>query len=402
MPEEKPITQFIVCQFCGNCFDSAFGLFTIIGCMETCPYCGGMNPTPDRLQSDPVPEMPPHVALRYLQAKVHPANYSDLVTRIKSVPLKDVAASYSANIARLHSLIDLPATLIYFSKVIEHHADKTNLVVFGVLDPVEITPEKDREWKDRMAASVAEWAHSTDAASHQREFVRIGQGSLPSMLRNGGAELQRGFEAILIGQITGVWTAFETLAGDLWEVALNMRPHGLAEMKGKPKHRISKLAGVGAGSGESAIQREDSKSNRDGVSLSLQEINKISKGDYDLSARMGTLLRNENNFTRLEGIRKAYSEAFFEHANKIDASLSDRSLDALNIVRNVFVHRAGRADKEYSSRAKSFPILPQLENGDRLPINGGLVGQLIGPVMKKSMELLEAVDSWLVSHTDIK
>jgi hypothetical protein len=42
-----------------------------------------------------------------------------------------------------------------------------------------------------------------------------------------------GLEAMLSSAITGTWTAFETMAGDLWEAALNAHPDGLAELKGK-------------------------------------------------------------------------------------------------------------------------------------------------------------------------
>jgi hypothetical protein len=44
-----------------------------------------------------------------------------------------------------------------------------------------------------------------------------------------------GLEALLFAQILGTWTAFETMAGDLWETAINLHPAGLAELKGTKK-----------------------------------------------------------------------------------------------------------------------------------------------------------------------
>ena len=113
---------------------------------------------------------------------------------------------------------------------------------------------------------------------------------------------------------------------------------------------------------------------------------------------MGTLLRQGFIFTRLEGIRAAYSAAFDEQSSKIDMALADKSIDALSIVRNVLVHRAAIADKEYEDKCKSVQAIPQLRVGERFPINGAIIGNITGPAILKSMELIEAVDRWIESH----
>jgi hypothetical protein len=52
--------------------------------------------------------------------------------------------------------------------------------------------------------------------------------------------LPLGVRALMSGFLIQTWTAFETLAVDLWIAALNARPMGLAELTGSPK-RIAKL-----------------------------------------------------------------------------------------------------------------------------------------------------------------
>jgi hypothetical protein len=46
-----------------------------------------------------------------------------------------------------------------------------------------------------------------------------------------------GLEAMLSSALTGTWTAFETMAGDLWETAVNIHPAVLAELRGKRKRQ---------------------------------------------------------------------------------------------------------------------------------------------------------------------
>jgi hypothetical protein len=48
------------------------------------------------------------------------------------------------------------------------------------------------------------------------------------------AETRSGLDASLGSMVTGAWTAFEILAGDLWEQAINAHPTGLAALAGKP------------------------------------------------------------------------------------------------------------------------------------------------------------------------
>lgn len=214
-------------------------------------------------------------------------------------------------------------------------------------------------------------------------------------------EIRLGVEAIFSLQIVSLWTAIETLLGDLWEEAINARPSGLGDLKGKPGTRISRLAMSDSANpkvGKSTTDDEHSDDNK-GRSILLSELRRVSRGSYNVSNLVGTLLRAEFNFSRLSSIREAYSLAFFEHSNGVDKALSDKAFDALNVARNVLVHKAGRADQEYIGRTKSISTLPQLALGEQLVLNGTTTTNLNVPAIEAANRLIRAVDQWIISHS---
>ena len=200
--------------------------------------------------------------------------------------------------------------------------------------------------------------------------------------------------------VTGTWTAFEVLARDLWEAALNAHPAGLADLTGR-RNRIGKL------SGEKRAKSEDQESDMsadklpgDETTIRLHDIRELTHGDYDIRNRMGSLLIGRFKFTTLRGIREAYSVAFSEQekrarTTRIDDALAAQSLDALNMVRNLIVHKAGIADAEYEARARNCPLAPQLRAGKAMSFDGEVCQALIVPVVSTGIELVKAIDTWL-------
>jgi len=169
--------------------------------------------------------------------------------------------------------------------------------------------------------------------------------------------------ALLASLLVSSWTTFETLAGDLWESAVNARP---------------KLAA--------------------NVSKSI----KIDMLQKHGPQKLGTILREqrEAGFATLEEIRISYKRAFVEHGDRVQASLIGNALDALALARNLIVHKASRCDEEYARRSKGLPQLPQLEIGQELLLNGSLVRSLVEPATIAARDLIAAVGSWMRTHPE--
>ncbi|MGC1860803.1 MAG: hypothetical protein WA733_06670 [Methylocystis sp.] len=178
-----------------------------------------------------------------------------------------------------------------------------------------------------------------------------------------------GQEAWLTAQITATWTAFEAMAGDLWEAALNCKPAELAKLSG-------------------------TKQNGDSRNI---DINFIHKYNYNISNRMGTIFveTNKYKFDSLRGIRQAYKDAF---GGCLDYLIDDTALDALSIVRNNLIHSGGIIDEKYRRRSSILPLEAVGEAGSHIPLEGELATKLINPVLKLGNALLIAVDSWLTAH----
>jgi hypothetical protein len=182
--------------------------------------------------------------------------------------------------------------------------------------------------------------------------------------------LADGAEAWMAAQITGTWTAFETLAEALWEQALNVNPVGLADLSG----------------GKRSGGKDEDKS----VPLWM-----LSKHGYDLSAKMGTILKDKFSFDRLDDIRRAYEQARFDGDEEIATLIHDSSLDALSAVRNMIVHNGGIADSEYLSKRSCLPSGAIASLGEPVLFDGQLVSALIAPATQLGWTLIAAFDRWL-------
>lgn len=145
-----------------------------------------------------------------------------------------------------------------------------------------------------------------------------------------------GIEAVYSAAMTGTWTAFETLAGDLWVKTINNYPRKLATLSGTPD-RIKLLSEKGitkkgqkdkqnkiiVQEGENPVdddnddidEDDDDESFRSKQKISLSDLDVISKGSYNLEHLMGDLLVKSGrvSFSSLDGIREGYSRAFSEN-----------------------------------------------------------------------------------------
>ena len=180
-------------------------------------------------------------------------------------------------------------------------------------------------------------------------------------------------EAMLASYITGMWTAFETLAGDLWEQALNVSPENLATLQGVPKGQQRKR-----------------------IDLDIIKLH-----GFDLQQKMGTILRGKYPMSGLSEIRDAYTHAFVVDADATIAAINDPVLDKLSAVRNLIVHKAGRVDQEYLERTKRFDDLPTAMLGIDLPIDSQFVADLLRSSTAVSFALLRSVDEWIDQHKNM-
>lgn len=169
--------------------------------------------------------------------------------------------------------------------------------------------------------------------------------------------MQVGTSALYATMIIGVWSAFETLAGDMWISALLSRPQlaGLIPLD-RPsleKHVRSKMSGL--------------------------------QGKKD-------------------GIVNQYTATFADHVPPLLARPDFSNLFVVVAIRNRLVHSAGIVTGDFvtaatdHSRAFSDFGLSSLAVGNTIQMTGNLVHRCINTTVNAAMQLMYFVDEWFADH----
>ncbi len=287
--------------------------------------------------------------------------------------LQPVSRAFTYNVLGVKAQLVFFIFALNFTRDIERHEAIAELELYGKINPDACTGVRSealmlriQELYNQANQRIFERDRSMTLEAHNAIRFQMHDMFMRLQLVTRGMpdEVNVGAERYIASMLLGVWTAFETLAGDLWEAALNAHPRILSDLK----------------SGEKTVP-----------------INQVQRFGYDLREKMGTILRKKYSFDRLDGIREGFEDAFSVDAEKIRAALSVKALDVLSALRNAIVHKAAIADSEYLSRAKSLP-LPQLSVGDKILLDGDLIVPPMKEAIKAGDDLLFAVDEWITQH----
>ncbi len=186
-----------------------------------------------------------------------------------------------------------------------------------------------------------------------------------------------GLEGIAAAILIGAWTAFETLSTDLWIAAVNQRPHTLGHSEPKASDDVV------------VFQRK---------SILLDHIR---DWDFDLREHMGDAIAYKFNFQSLKGIRHAYEKTFPDEST-VNEPLKHPDLWLLSSIRNLYVHRGGIIDVTFDRNVQSNEELAVLGIGEELRPSSDLIKQLLQSAYRCSVDLLLAVDKWLINNPDRK
>ncbi len=258
-----------------------------------------------------------------------------------------VAANmFKSNLLRIQSLGRLPTMMAGAAKVwqtFEMLARKK----LEIDSPLPVIPETDLPPSGHISKELLrvhlnrQWF----ALSQKMETLggmQIGEMAISQMAPVGGDEIAEGIEAVLIGMLTGTWTAYEVLVEDLWKSVVLEFPF--------LKKRITE---------------------------------------------------DEWKCAGLRSLRKARNLYKFTLRYDTDAilhCLSDQNLDALALTRNLIVHCGGKVDKGFEKGRKKIAQLncfSHIQRDQRIPVDGQIVRDLILPICPVGLGLAKAVDEWL-------
>jgi hypothetical protein len=193
-------------------------------------------------------------------------------------------------------------------------------------------------------------------------------------------------ESALASMLIGAWTAFEVLVGDIWEACLNARPNEAIRVAGE-------FLPLDA-TGETEEQRKKRERARHGFLLK-----KIQDEGFDLTDKMGTVLRDDFPFIRLSGIIETYKRTFNERdplLQPIVNELRRGSLKSLAALRHVLVHCGGIADKDFIDGVQHDADLRQIKIAQRVTFDGQAVANLVHSAINNGCNLVRYADQWLI------
>jgi hypothetical protein len=201
--------------------------------------------------------------------------------------------------------------------------------------------------------------------------------------------LPLGIETVLSGVVTGTWTAFETLATDLWVTAVNARPMTL-------------------GTNAYLAPKRDLVDTDTRDKLGSLSIDILRQYGFNLGSSMGTMMHEKRiaTFNTLDDIRNAYAQAFCIRRNGTRSPLPEvknwfsgpdyEKLRVLEALRHVLVHRGGRADKAFLDRVEDkAQVFSVSKREDIVVLDGAIVRDYCNAGVKRALVLLRGVDIWL-------
>lgn len=249
---------------------------------------------------------------------------------LKTETLRAVGAAYERNIRRVYALVLFAPAAIWTAICVQRHTD----------DIEHRFPKKD----ERTRIALIDQAVKKEVAQHVAIFARGGNDAEKlldqqhnisfEMLSSQSPDYDDGPEAWMASQIIATWTAFESMAEDLWEAALNTKPKILSRLAGRSQSKTK--------------PGDDPKRIR---------LDWLYQHDFNLADHMGTIFLEERrySFDALDGVRDAYADAFSVDGEAIVKIISDKALDAISLIRNNLVHNGGIIGAKYLKRASVLP-----------------------------------------------
>jgi hypothetical protein len=236
--------------------------------------------------------------------------------------LKEIHSRYCNSIEQVFTLLSSPLIMMTFAmtKVKETHLSIENAVKLGSYfnkppqDPKDAAKHLIDFFKDQIEkANVNVYEEAIKEANS---------------LYKKSNEIRDCFTNIGLNALVNSWTLFESFSKDIWISCLNKYPQLLNQKVVNSK-----------------IENESE------ILGKTIPIHILSKYNYNISNHLGEILSQKYEFTRSDGIKKAYKDLLNLEEGELQF-LTHESLNQLEISRHILVHNSGIIDSKYLSRSK--------------------------------------------------
>ncbi len=256
-------------------------------------------------------------------------------------------------------------------------------MVGGLLEAL-VPGETTEKFSVMLAQAMVDWAHkngpeSGEAPNVAEYLAQIGLSAkveeLHSSLRGTLANsegLGPMWRYIMQSGLVRAWVALEAMTEDLWTGALDRAGRRLRQ---EAFGSVNKATGDGQGIGRRTI-----------------DIAIFAKHDFNLQDKLGTVLAPKVSFKTVDGISSAYKAAFgFDQKHPAPTFRDRKSLEPIEAMRHVIVHRGGVMDAQYAAKAS----LDTSMVGRPLNFKRETLDQAVGVVASQGLYLLMQTAVWL-------
>jgi len=283
--------------------------------------------------------------------------------------LRPVALAFLANLTRTARFALMPAHLALLARNNQLWLDYIDATFGRSLSPeAKYSPRNFSEEEIQLIRPVLE---KYCTASGVKELIDdVGIPFVEHNLKD-NKDVQASMMAVLSTIVLESWTAFETLASDLWVIAVDQGPKDVRNRLMLSKNWLTP---------DDQITPE-----------------KVHEIEYDSSRHFGSFLRDVGkvSFQKLDYIRRFYSAAFGKQTDELFEKIEAGYIFALSGFRNALVHNAGKADKRFVKAVARFEEFRSIKPNAILPLDGEVVRKLHNSAIVLGWKLIGFVDGVL-------
>ena len=270
----------------------------------------------------------------------------------KSECLREVSETFLWNLLRTSTFALMPAWIAL-------EATRDQFWRENVASP----DDSDEVWDAKMNAAAENWRNMPN--EEFRKFIdKVGIEFIEAHLGSSRATAL-GIDAIFTSIVVESWTAFETLAAELWVTTLDNNSSIATRVESAGVLRIGKKKNV--------------------------------RTTYDLTTNPGSYWFEIQRavFQRLEEIRTLYVAAFGDEVKNLFDETEDGYIAVLSAVRNVIVHKRGRADLKFLTDIGGFSKFDGVKEHELLLLDGKDVQKMRDAAMQIGRKLIQLADAAL-------
>lgn len=294
----------------------------------------------------------------------------EIVEKTTLKGLRNAVESFRDNIIGVIDLLALPYLLLDLGAHGIIHAIAFALTSTQArLPSTDAHSEAERASLDKLALKMAE-EHWVDKG-HQERKRKMVHSVLAGIYQNPRGKSST--QVLLQSALVRAWSSLESLAEDLWEYSLNI---GIDQLGIAAAERV-------------LSDQESQKRNVEGLLAQSVQIHVLARYGWNISGKLGTLLKTRCDFTSVQGINRAFAVVFKDRM-PVPQLRKTQELRQIELLRHVIVHRAGIFDEEYRDTTKK-----EIHIGSRLELTSDEAANAANLIIEEGMGLWSAVQTAL-------